>query len=97
MSPSEIAYAAADYLRVFGWRQGGTVPRSPCRCAIGALWMVAAHEGHLAEAGYAVRERMARLLDVGSIAVWNDAPGRTADEVIATFVRTAQSLEVEEA
>ena len=38
----------------------------------------------------AIADRVERALDLsGSVAGWNDAPGRTADEVIAVLERVA--------
>lgn len=92
MKPSEVLRAAATRLETHGWCQG-SLSKDDRRCAKGALnhvgwdgpyltWLDACEEF---------------LDDVGSrcIADWNDAPGRTAEEVIAQLRRTAERLEGE--
>lgn len=81
--------AAADYIRKHGWCQGTTreFDGGPC-CALGAVWSVC---GSLGGFNTEELERAIKSEIDGSIPNWNDAKGRTKEEVIAVFERIANS------
>ena len=95
----ETAKRAAEVLRQRGWCQGmfcanldGTGPV----CLMGAVSVAGGDgpnygfRGQRRDLHVAIADRVERSLDLrGSVAGWNDAPGRTADEVIAVLERVA--------
>lgn len=87
MTTKEILLGAAEYLRVHGWVQRMGDPGGP-RCAVGAV--ISVHQGPERLDAYAAFADAAGIdLRALSIGDWNDAPGRTAEEVIAAFERAA--------
>lgn len=80
------AKKAADYLREHGWCQGEMTNALGECCANGALLKVADHErmGAVIQAFYDVAG--CRL-----VVHWNDATGRTKEEVIEVFERIANA------
>ena len=66
---------AADYMRQVGWAQGAEEDADGHVCLTGALRLCSPVPGD----GYLAREVFRRR---GRAESWNDAPGRTADEVI---------------
>ena len=70
-----LPYLAADYMRHVGWAQGVEVDADGHVCLTGALRLCSPVPGD----GYLAREVFRRR---GRAESWNDAPGRTADEVI---------------
>ena len=81
--------AAAEVLRRDGWAQGGLAGDG--YCAIEAVWQVAGYWGKRPmEAVESLRGYVPRP---GSIIQWNDAPGRTVDEVIAALEAAADAAE----
>jgi len=81
--------AAAEVLRRDGWTQGGLAHEG--RCAIEAIWHVTDFYGERPRA--AVEGLRVVLPPPASIIRWNDAPGRTADEVIAALEAGADAAE----
>ena len=80
-TPSEILLRAAEVLERDGWTQGA----STCgrkRCAMTAIGDA---DGRIEE-----RERLRAVIGSNSIVDWNDAPGRTASEVIAAMREAAR-------
>jgi hypothetical protein len=91
VTPSEILLKAAEHLERHGWRQGdyGTL-NEPC-CAHGAMFAVT--DFHADESARIEAKRMfSRFINAPSID-WNDAPGRTANEVIAALRGAANNEE----
>lgn len=92
--------AAADILKRDGWTQGAYYDDTGCHCAMGAiataLNVISTEPGDLTEAEWERWsddvDHLAKHLgdDVDS---WNDAPGRTADEVIAALHLAADAAE----
>lgn len=81
MTAQEVLLEAAEYLELYGWIQGEMGAfGGPC-CIVGATVSVDPLGEARAEAQLAVR----RYLSVDSLPLWNDAPGRTAAEVIAAL------------
>ncbi len=78
---------AADYIEKHDWRQGALVDIDGKVCALGAI----VFSGHYddAEAREALKKYLSGTPWV-SIAEWNDAPGRTKEEVIAAFRNAAR-------
>lgn len=69
----------ADKLRTHGWCQGSLSDAGGRRCLLGAIWSV---DDDTCKAEDELRSR-AGLGDFDSLAGWNDAPGRTVEEVLA--------------
>jgi hypothetical protein len=82
--------AAAEVLRRSGWAQGGLAKHG--FCAIEAIWQARSQIG-----GWESQARVEQLRTIipapHSIVDWNDAPGRTADEVIAALEAAADAAE----
>lgn len=104
MTPSDVLRAAADQIVTFGWLQGflGLVDEDAPVCAVGAVvsgsgGVFGVVEGapildirqHVMDAVEAAAKRRSGL----GIVDWNNAPGRTADEVIALLLTVADELE----
>lgn len=100
--------AAADVLERDGWTQEGYVGPSGSRCIVGVVTKVlGGDDGEksvpLANKGrmVAARRMIAEQLDDActdywyDVIDWNDAEGRTAEEVIATLRAAADSAEAE--
>ncbi len=81
--------AAADVLERDGWAQGGLA--SCGRCAIEAVWQVTGSIGQRPQD--AVETLRAVIPAPSSIILWNDKPGRTADEVITALRAAADRAE----
>lgn len=102
MSALEILRGARALLVDKGWVQGvaavdgdgycvGSSKATVCRlCALGAIWRSAG--GSLTKEAIDVEAVMNKVAG-GSIAEFNDAPGRTKDEVLAAFDKAIASLE----
>lgn len=80
---------AADYIEAHGlhkgsYREMGALERMPRVCAIGAIVMATDDGGARSSAGIRLAEFIGLSKDHG-IPDWNDAPERTADEVIAAL------------
>lgn len=93
-----ILLKAAEIVRE-RWQQGSFGENGGPRCALGAIAEACGHdlkigEGcHAAACGTAAAKRLAKQLHihVAKVMAWNDAPGRTADEVAAVMERVALS------
>lgn len=104
MTPQEIAKSIADELRQHPerWTQGCTarnkegmpVPHDDiaavCWCALGHLWRIDPDGSTgMLDAAFSLMAR--KHMDFGSIVKFNDAPGRTVEDVIALCDKVAQS------
>jgi hypothetical protein len=99
MTPEQALSAAADLIESRGWttryyarnESGQSVcyrdDRAACYCAMGAIGAVANRDYDLDEAAC---NRLRRSLGIDSIAEWNDAPGRTAEEVVTALRKAAE-------
>lgn len=102
---ADILDAAANVIRENGWWQtfyydlGADMPLRdrPC-CARGAINLAAngRHPGRLSNAGQDALGALERYLNIGgeypdSVADWNDAPDRTAEQVIAALEGAARA------
>jgi len=96
MTNREICLKAAQRLREVGWRQGAIGPEEGPNCIVGAcLWVT----GYLAappttlsagpERGIAAADaavvNASQTRRPATASFWNDTPGRTVEEVIATL------------
>jgi hypothetical protein len=96
VSVEDVARLAAERLRVLGWQQGTYGDKcGGGMCIAGAIGSVVGHrpEWPRGVIGGQVMDRIGRLLLEdhvdADIVEWNDAPGRTVDEVIALLERVA--------
>ncbi|MFA7295681.1 MAG: hypothetical protein WC211_00675 [Dehalococcoidia bacterium] len=66
-----------------------------CFCAQGAMWAVTGDAEAAGDAEEALRKAIPASTPGGyrSIALWNDTPGRTADEVATAMRRAADTLD----
>lgn len=87
MNTSEILNTAADLIEERGWRQG-TAGAGEGVCAISALAAAAPGPSKWLHAANV----FADYLSVELVFVWNDAPERTATDVVAAL-RSAAAIE----
>jgi hypothetical protein len=97
---SEVLRGAAKYLREHGWQQHSLGADGRARCAVGALYSAAGDEyttgAFTARAKRCVEDGIGDPGLGGALPAWNDAQGRTIDDVIAAFERAAEAAEREE-
>lgn len=86
MTPEETLLAAADVINQRGWCQGELKDKNGAVCAMGAICSVAQWQSR--EALDAHRLLIAEI-GCGTIVGWNDAPERTAEDVILTMKKAA--------
>lgn len=91
-TPKGVLRAAARYIEEHGWYQGDYAAPDGAVCALGAINVVVTGSPYdlgdgvdrdLTLAAANVIEN--RLGSIGPISWWNDAPGRTKDEVLAVL------------
>ena len=94
MTPREVLLAAADHIEAHGWTQGKWGHAGEPCCAEGAI--VAVLEGRgtgvfgpLWEAACDAKQLLRNVLPT-QITSWNDAPGRTRDEVVRALREAAR-------
>jgi hypothetical protein len=75
---------AADYIEKHGWCQNTYWDEQGRVCALGAIRRANALTRDANDAAF----KMLRFLD-GSVHGWNDAPGRTKEEVVAVLRKVA--------
>lgn len=73
---SKLLLKAAALIEERGWCQGSMLSPSGY-CALGAIGVA----GDYRDIAYKARDKFSAV--VGSVATWNDWPGRTKEEVIA--------------
>lgn len=82
-------------LHIHGWRQGDYGNAECGFCSIGAISESAlVHDPR--DGYYAARGAFCGAIGTGSVARWNDAPGRTFEEVEAAFLRAIEIAKAEE-
>lgn len=100
MSPQDVLRQAADLIERTGWCQG--VYARDARgvitdfisdaavefCALGAIFHCEP-EGYAADVS-APEQLLVNRIGTRTVGEWNDAPGRTKDEVIATLRKAAE-------
>jgi hypothetical protein len=99
--------AAAEVLRRDGWRQDSYGSFAGCKCLYGAIHYVVSDGNHMTDAELSAKEeeradtvarRVMDVIDVHGwleLLDWNDAPDRTADEVIAALESAADAAEAQ--
>lgn len=98
MKTSEILKEARAHLVKYGWQQFQLGTRGhPC-CAEGALVTAAPRGGVGAKYYYKALDYLNRAVGIGDEPLngWNDAPGRTQDEVLEAFDWAIKLAEKEE-
>jgi hypothetical protein len=90
VTPQETLKAAAEYISGHGWTQDRMEGRDGSTCALGAI--LNACYGDEDAYGQAVARLNRHIRSHVAISDWNDAPGRTAEEVILTLKRAAEEL-----
>lgn len=85
-SEAKLLLDAADRLEEHGWCQGVAVDRTGRMCVVGA---VSYHADKAGKIWPAAVDRIQRQIDALDIAAWNDAPGRTQDEVVSMLREAA--------
>ena len=86
---ARVLLAAADLIERDGWVQGITRCHAG-RCMIGAVSDAAPARFDLWPAIERINETLGRpFADPATVAYWNDAPGRTRDEVVALLRQAA--------
>lgn len=91
MTPSQVLRATADILRRDGWCQKFPELDNGRKCILGALSTLKLTE----EEWFHAHKRLADATGCYSIASWNDAHGRTFDEVLSLLERAAEIGEPE--
>ena len=101
--------AAADVLARDGWKQETYGSPAGCKCLYGALHYIASDGEYVTDIELSnEQERRAdwlasqvmpiiSALDCNELIDWNDAPGRTADEVIDALRAAAAAADAAEA
>jgi hypothetical protein len=98
MTPSEILLKAADLLAERGWTQGQLVSAGGRVCALGAIRIACTGTIDvlpglsLGDAGNSASRRLETYVGCW-IASWNDAPERTAEDVILAMKRVAHDTQ----
>ena len=94
MTPRDVLLAAADHIEAHGWVQGKWGHKGEPCCAEGAIVAVLDGNGGIVfgELGplSAAAKQMLRNALGKAIPAWNDAPGRTAAEVVAALREAAR-------
>lgn len=94
MTPAEVLRKAADVIRARGWRQHDYGEESGPVCAVGALNVAMGGDPWDDHGPYTAEERLRQFLGWGdSVSRWNDARGRTVEEVIAALEKAASLAE----
>jgi hypothetical protein len=88
MLPSEVARGALEYLETHGWSRGTTDER---RCLMDAL----VRSGGEPATWQAVAEAMVPVTGTLAVIRWNDAWGRTEDEIHAALKHAIVTLEAQ--
>lgn len=97
MTRTTIYSKAADYLMEHGWRQHAKGEHGGPRCALGALFsasgMTDLSVAQSDETCHAYVEAVRQLTEHvdGNVPAWNNAPERTAEDVILAFKELANS------
>ena len=86
----DVLAEMARLLRVDGWCQGALVDDEGRRCLAGALLTATADLSDAMEDQ--VRVCVEEALPRGTIAAWNDTPGRTVEEVLEVIASGMTAL-----
>lgn len=82
--------AAAEYIRQHGWCQNQVETHDGRVCTVGAMGKVTIHKREMDCSAAAKRFVDFNKIEPGFIGRWNDAPGRTKEEVIAALEAAAK-------
>jgi hypothetical protein len=87
----QVLLDAADSIERLGWIQHALGTGSGPRCVLGAIHFAGAERGSgwLWTGTIDAVTKMHAALGRNNLPVWNDAPGRTKDEVLALLRRVA--------
>lgn len=105
MNTADILDKAADLIEERGWHQGDYVGPTGCLCPYGAMYLAVgitpAGRGNTNDWPGWTPDRggpfldaarwLARYLRGRAVSVWNDAEGRTKEEVVSTLRAAAQA------
>lgn len=98
-NPVEVLTAAREHLVKYGWRQyklddDATETRfgAPC-CALQAIYFTHPRDPFYGSARVFLIKALPQ--DYGSVAIYNCAPGRTFDEILALYDRAIELAERE--
>jgi len=89
MTVAETLNAAADYLEQHGWCQGQMFGPDDSVCAVGAIAEVTRADTDYDHYSEALEVAMS-YVGGGPVSQWNDAPGRTKEDVIAMLRAAAE-------
>lgn len=94
MNTGDILLAACDVLDKRGWCQGLIQNGDGNVCALGALALVCTGDAFdwMDEDFLTARSALMEHLPCGSVSVWNNRPGRTAEDVKELFAKTAADI-----
>jgi hypothetical protein len=100
MKPSELMYKSAEYLIEKGWCQNRLFGDNGEACLLGAMEAVEVREDQLPHWGYErtrINDVLAEITGdpTGMLYPWNNAPERTAEDVILAFKEAGARLEAE--
>lgn len=95
MSVVETLRAGRNIIDRLGWRQGPYNLGGGRRCAQDALIVVSAPDNDKIDASDALLAQ-AIALGVRSVVTWNDAPGRTKEDVLALYDKAIAAEEAKE-
>lgn len=90
MTPREVLLRAADHMEKYGWRQRRRGMRGEPCCAIGAIAAAIPDSEPDDALEMSARAALRRHARIDDIPAWNDAPDRTAAEVIAALRGAAE-------
>lgn len=81
---SEVDYLrrASDLIRRHGWTQFKLGRTCGGFCLVGALVYVHSLEGQGVNSYHGAVRRLSRILGTANLSAWNDAEGRTQEEVL---------------
>jgi hypothetical protein len=92
MTPSQVLRKAAEVIEEFGWIQGEYGGADEGYCVDGAIQCAA----HGAYDRFLARSLLCGYLRASWLPLWNDAPERTKDQVIAALRAAAERPEAGE-
>lgn len=91
----QIARRAINILEEYGWNQGEFISMNGTRCIVGAIDKAALLVGILYDNPlYAYKTKVVTQLSMSvgmSIIEWNDAPGRTKEQVIKELAKVCDA------
>lgn len=98
MKASEVLTGAIEALNEFGWNQGDYGNQERGLCAIGAMDYGAGYRnpkiGNFDADAYVTAKQYMNTVVGGNahsgVSIWNDASGRTKEEVIAALTRARE-------